>query len=129
MSRVAALQQWAADRTEELPGAYLDHPFGPEADIFKIRGKVFMLHSQLDGTPIVTLKAAPSDSEALREAFPEIAPGYHMNKRHWITLRPGASLTRQLVEDLVTESYLLVIEKALPKREWPVDPQTFGRAP
>ena len=49
-----------------------------------------------------------------------------MNKQHWITLHPGGNLQKQLVEDLVTESYLLVVEN-LPRAERPVDPATFGR--
>ena len=42
-------QQQAAARTNELPGAYLDHPFGPEWDVYKVRGKVFMLQAQVTG--------------------------------------------------------------------------------
>lgn len=111
----------------ELPGAYLEHPFGPEWDVFKVRGKVFMLQSDATGTPMVTVKSDPADSRMLRESYESITPGYHMNKKHWITLHPGGELDRQLVEDLVTESYLLVIEKNLPKSQWPVDPKTFGQ--
>ncbi len=48
-----------------------------------------------------------------------------MNKNHWITLNPGQTLTSQLVDDLVTESYLLVVEK-LPRARQPVDPNQFG---
>jgi len=48
-----------------------------------------------------------------------------MNKKHWITLAPGASIDPQLVEDLVTESYRLVVAK-LPKAKQPVNPKTFG---
>lgn len=120
------LQAYAAARAEELPGADLDHPFGPDWDVFKVRGKVFMLQTRATGQPIVTLKARPADGSALREAYSEITPGYHMNKRHWITLHPGGTLDASLVADLVTESYLLVVEK-LPKAERPVNPATFGR--
>ena len=42
-----------------------------------------------------------------------------MNKRHWITLAPGGSLTEQLVEELVTDSFKLVHE-TLPRAERPV---------
>lgn len=121
------IQQDAAARTQELPGAYLDHPFGPDWDVYKVRGKVFMLHTDITGEAIVVLKAAPADSATLREAHADITPGYHMNKRHWITLNPGESLDQQLVEDLVTESYLLVIETNLPRTEQPVDPHRFGQ--
>lgn len=123
------LQELAAARTNELPGAYLDHPFGPDWEVFKVRGKVFMLQTRVTGDPMVTLKATPADSATLREAYPDITPGYHMNKKHWITLHAGGNLDKQLVEDLVTESYLLVIEKNIPHGERPVDPQTFGQDP
>lgn len=127
MALDTTVQEWAAERVNELPGAYLEHPFGPEWDVFKVRGKVFMLQSDATGTPMVTVKSDPADSRMLRESYESITPGYHMNKKHWITLHPGGELDRQLVEDLVTESYLLVIEKNLPKSQWPVDPKTFGQ--
>jgi predicted DNA-binding protein (MmcQ/YjbR family) len=116
----------AAARADELPGAGLENPFGPEWDVYKVRGRVFLL-LPLDGTGRVTLKSDPDDAVALREAFPDIVPGYHMNKKHWITLTPGASLEEGLVTELVTESYLLVVEK-LPRAQRPVDPQLFGRS-
>ncbi|CAM3625404.1 MmcQ/YjbR family DNA-binding protein [Isoptericola cucumis] len=122
-----AIQERAAARTAELPGADLEHPFGPDWDVFTVRGRVFMLQTRVTGEPIVIVKARPADGAALREAFPEITPGYHMNKRHWITLNEGAGIDPQLVEDLVTESYLLVIEKNLPRAQRPVDPDTFGQ--
>lgn len=122
------IQEQAAARGLELPGAELTHPFGPEWDVYKVRGKVFMLQTALGDAPMVTLKASPRDSEALRAGYPQITPGYHMNKRHWVTLHPGPGLDRQMVKDLVTESYLLVIEKNVPKAAWPVDPEAFGRA-
>ena len=50
-----------------------------------------------------------------------------MNKQHWITLHPGGELDEGLVEDLVTESYLQVLEHSVPKSQWPVDPTTFGQ--
>ncbi|GAA1711272.1 hypothetical protein [Propioniferax innocua] len=38
-----------------------------------------------------------------------------------------STLDAQIVADLVTESYLLVIERNLPRSEWPVDPGSFGQ--
>jgi predicted DNA-binding protein (MmcQ/YjbR family) len=120
------LQERATRRADELPGAELTHPFGEEWDVHKVRGKVFMLQTGATGEPIVTLKARPDDSRRLREAFADVIPGYHMNKRHWISLKPGGGLDAALVDDLVTESYLLVVE-GLPKHLRPVDPTTFGQ--
>ncbi|HEY6429785.1 MAG TPA: MmcQ/YjbR family DNA-binding protein [Acidimicrobiales bacterium] len=120
------LQDQARERAQELPGAGLEHPFGPDWEVFKVRDKVFMLLTAITGEPIVIVKAAPEDGKALREQHEDITPGYHMNKQHWITLHPGGDLEKQLVDDVVTESYLLVVE-GLPHAKRPVDPATFGR--
>ena len=121
------LQRVAHERALELPGSYLDHPFGPDWDVYKVWAKVFMLQTRLGENPIVTLKAMPTVSELLRETYSQIRPGYHMNKRHWITVNPGEGIDEQLVRDLVTESYLLVVEK-LPRARRPVNPDTFGQS-
>lgn len=121
------LHEVAAARTSELPGAVLDHPFGPEIDVYKICGKLFMFLTWLGERPIITLKARPGDSEVLRRAYPDIIPGYHMNKKHWISVTAGGEVDAALLEDLVTESYLLVVE-GLPRAQRPVNPDTFGQA-
>ncbi|WP_314192476.1 MmcQ/YjbR family DNA-binding protein [uncultured Arthrobacter sp.] len=121
------LQKHARNRVQELPGVILEHPFGAEWDVFKVCGKVFMLLTDITGEPIVIVKADPEDGKALREQHEDITPGYHMNKEHWITLHPGGDLKKRLVDDLVTESYLLVVEN-LPYAKRPVDPQTFCRS-
>ena len=120
------LQEHARARVRELPGADLEHPFGPGWDVYKVRDKVFMLLTDVTGEPIVILKTDPEDGTVLREQHEGITTGYHMSKKHWITLHPGGNLQKHLVEDLVTESYLLVVEN-LPRAERPVDPATFGR--
>ncbi|WP_441327466.1 MmcQ/YjbR family DNA-binding protein [Kocuria sp.] len=124
----AQVQERAAARAEELPGSEMTHPFGPEWDVYKVRGKVFMLVTATTGKEMVNLKASPADSTSLRTMYPaEISPGYHMNKKHWITVTAGPNITPDLVDELVTESYLLVVEK-LPKAQRPVDPATFGQS-
>ena len=120
------LHEYARGRADELPGARLEHPFGPDWQVYKVRDKVFMLMTDVTGEPIVILKADPDDAKALRSAHDDITPGYHMNKQHWITLRPGGSIRKPLVDELVTESYLLVVEN-LPRAKRPVDPATYGR--
>ena len=113
-------------RARELPAMTLEFPFGPGADVFKVRGKMFMFLTEVAGERLVTLKALPSDSLALRDAHADITPGWHMNKRHWISLHPGGSLTAEMVEELVTESYRLVVA-TLPVSRRPVEPHAFGR--
>lgn len=121
------LQDVAREVAEELPASTMGHPFGPEYEVFKVKGKVFMLLTEVPGDPIVVLKSDPEDSEALRQEHSDITPGYHMNKRHWITLEPGQTVDTGLVRELVTESYRLVVA-GLPRAGQPVDPERFGRA-
>jgi predicted DNA-binding protein (MmcQ/YjbR family) len=123
----STLQKTAAERAQELPGAQLEHPFGPDWEVFKVRGKVFMLMTEAPGRPVVILKAEPGEARALREHNSHITPGYHMNKKHWITLEGGQGVDAKLVKDLVTDSYLLVVAH-LPKAEQPVDPHTYANA-
>jgi len=121
------LQKTAADCAEELPGARLEHPFGADWEVFKVRGKVFMLMTEVPGRPVVILKADPDEALALREHNSHITPGYHMNKKHWITLEGAEGVTETFVRELVTDSYRLVVAH-LPKAEQPVDPHTYGSA-
>ncbi|OLR93236.1 MmcQ/YjbR family DNA-binding protein [Actinokineospora bangkokensis] len=124
-----ALHRCARSRAEQLPAAVAEQPFGPGSQVYKVKGKVFVLLTELAGRPIVNVKCAPEDGVALRGAHADIVPGYHMNKRHWITLNPGGTLTEDLVEDLVTDSYLLVV-RTLPKAQRPIDPdaeQSYSR--
>ena len=69
------------------------------------------------------IKAEPEDCQALQQQYPFIAPGYHMNKRHWVSVYPHADLHERLVEELVTDSYRLVVEK-LPRGRRPIDPSS-----
>lgn len=120
------LHALAEQRAEELVGAHLTQPFGPGADVYKVAGKVFLLITDVHGVPIVNVKITPEDGIALREAHASIRPGWHMNKRHWISIYPGDDIDEALVTDLVTESYLLVIEN-LPRAKRPIDPAEFDR--
>ena len=96
-----------------LPGAVAERPF-PDPDVvtFKVGGKIFAI-TRFEGT--VSLKCDPDLAEQLRVSYPEIKPGYHLNKRHWNTITLDGSLPDQLVRDLVEDSYDLVVS-ALPKR-------------
>ncbi|MPY48116.1 MmcQ/YjbR family DNA-binding protein [Streptomyces acidicola] len=120
------LQKIASDHTAELPGTDQEHRFDPDWELHKGGGKVFMLMTEMPGRPVVILKADPDDATALREQYADITPGYHMNKRHWITMEGGDTIDDKLVKELVTDSYRLVVG-GLPKSKQPVDPRTHNR--
>ena len=92
-------------------GAAETFPFGPNTSVFKVAGKMFAL-SQLAATPLaVSLKCEPSLAEALRVAHAAVLPGYHLNKQHWNTVIVDGSLPEQMIEDMIEDSYDLVVSK------------------
>lgn len=100
------------------PQAVEEFPFDTVTLVVKVCGKMFCLVST-DRTPLqLNLKCLPEKAEVLREQFPTIIPGYHMNKRHWNTLILDGSLPDDLVFSLVDESYRLVLN-GLPKSRRP----------
>ncbi|WP_166974436.1 MmcQ/YjbR family DNA-binding protein [Brevibacterium atlanticum] len=126
----ATVLRLAHEQAMQYPSVDIDHPFGPENSVYKVRGKMFMMAYRLRGVPSINLKIDPLDGEVLRDAYAEITPGYHMNKKHWITVaggaeEPGDRFDSDLLHDLVLESYCLVVAK-MPKKDRPVDPVTFG---
>lgn len=94
-----------------LPQATETFPFGEEMSVFKTsgNGKIFAL-SALGGQPFsVSLKCDPEESRALREEFSRhIMPGYHLNKKHWITIVLDDFTEDELVRELIRDSHALV---------------------
>ncbi len=99
-----------------LMGAECSQPFGPGVDVYKAFEKIFLLCSQHQGQQIVTFKCAPANSITLRDIRPSIKPGYHMNKKHWISIYPGDEIHAELVKNLVEDSYDLIL-KTIPKKK------------
>ena len=93
-----------------LPQAEETFPFGEETSVFKTtgNGKIFAL-VPFGAEPLsISLKVDPSDSVALRDEFEAITPGYHLNKKHWITVRLDGTVPDDLVEALIRGSHALV---------------------
>jgi predicted DNA-binding protein (MmcQ/YjbR family) len=90
-------------------GAAETFPFDAETSVFKVGGKIFAI-SALDARPLsVSLKCEPELAERLREAHEEVTPGWHLNKRHWNTVRLDGALPDQMVADMVEDSYDLIV--------------------
>jgi len=91
-----------------LPGAVETFPFHPETSVFKVGGKVFAL-SRLTATPLqVSLKCEPLLGESLRDSYEAIVPGYHLNKKHWLTITVGGDAPDPMIRDLIEDSFDLV---------------------
>ena len=94
-----------------LNGSKSSKPFGPEALVFKVMDKMFALVSQETETSRVTLKCDPVDAVVLVSQFKAVVPGYHMNKKHWITVSLTGDLPNDMMLDLASQSYERVVSQ------------------
>ena len=105
------LHNLASQTALKLPEVSVSQPFGDGFDVFKVMDKVFMLSFHLEGQAAINLKVIPDDGAMLRDIYPYIRAGWHMNKQHWITVYEDEHLNATLVQDLIRDSYDLVVSK------------------
>jgi predicted DNA-binding protein (MmcQ/YjbR family) len=100
-----SLRSWCLGR----PEAVEEFPFTPRVSVFKVGGKMFAL-SDLHARPLkVSVKCDPELADQLRSSYEAVAPGYHLNKRHWNTVTLDGSLPDQKLRDMIEDSYDLVV--------------------
>ena len=105
------------------PEASLDYPFGEEVSVFKVKNKMFATLAlgkmgKDDGEKQdwwLNLKCEPDEAIMLRDIFPAIIPGYHMNKRLWNTVILDGSIPQGEVERMIDNSFKLVVSKMTKK--------------
>ncbi len=97
------------------PEAIEDFPFGPRVAVMKVHSKMFATLVEDEEGISMNLKCDPHEALILRDIFPAVKPGYHMNKRHWNTLILDGSIPRGEIERMVDNSYALVV-RGLPRK-------------
>ena len=90
------------------PGVTECFPFDETTLVFKVMGKMFALTDTEDPFAL-NLKCDPDRAIQLREQYPAIIPGYHMNKQHWNTIRIDGSVNDDLLYELIDHSYNLIV--------------------
>ena len=83
-------------------------PFDQNTLVFKVGGKIFAL-TDISEFKSINLKCNPEKAIILREQFSGIQPGFHMNKKHWNTIRFFDDVDDNLIRDLIDHSYDLVL--------------------
>ncbi|WP_449372600.1 MmcQ/YjbR family DNA-binding protein [Arthrobacter psychrolactophilus] len=100
------LQQHARDIAASLEDVTSGRPFTEHLEVWKVHGKVFLMVTDDDPKlQIITVKADPLRGDALRRDFDTITIGHYLNKQHWISIGPGVGITKELIGDLVHDSY------------------------
>mgnify|MGYP003482979823 FL=1 len=98
-----------------LPQVTEDFPFDETTLVFRIGGKIFAM-LDLENTEWFVLKCQPEYAIELRERYPDIAPAWHMNKKHWNQLNLYGNLPDDLVQALIQHSYDEVVKKMSKKQ-------------
>ncbi len=98
------------------PGSAEDYPFGDEVAVFKVAGKMFALVPLAESPASVSLKCDPGLAADLRQKYPAVTPGYHLNKRHWNTVTLDGTVPEEELLDLIDHSHQLVVA-TLPRGE------------
>jgi predicted DNA-binding protein (MmcQ/YjbR family) len=91
-------------------GADESFPFGDDTLVFKVNGKIFALVN-LDGDLSINLKCDPVLAIDIREKYSSVTPGYHMNKKHWNTIRLDGNVPDKEVFLWIDHSYNLIIKR------------------
>lgn len=109
---IETLQEYCLSK----PGAEETLPFGPDTLVYKVNGKIFLLVG-LDQDPLqFNVKCDPDKVQELREEYPCVLPGYHMNKKHWNTIVVDGSVSTSQLKEWIDWSYDLVKGKPKSKK-------------
>lgn len=108
------------------PQTLLYYPFGDEVKVFKVNNKMFATLSfgkgnekdtdgKMAGHYCINLKCDPEEAVMLRDIFPSIIAGYHMNKAQWNTVILDGSIPQGELERMMDNSFALVVSKMTKK--------------
>ncbi|MEE4244487.1 MAG: MmcQ/YjbR family DNA-binding protein [Kangiellaceae bacterium] len=105
--QVARVKQYLLDK----PFTIEDYPFGPDVMVPRVKTKMFATLSPGKDSDYywLNLKCEPTEALMLRDIFPSIMPGYHMNKTHWNTVVLDGSVPMSEIERMIDNSFMLVV--------------------
>jgi len=104
-----------------FPAAYEDYPFDEMTEAWatmrhRTNKKIFAMVYEREGKSYITLKCDPLEADFLRQAFADVAPGYHMNKTHWNTITLGGDVPIEELKHMIGRSYDLIKPKTKARR-------------
>ena len=104
-----------------LPGVCEKMPFDKAASdydrnlmVFTVGEKWFCLVN-IEVFDFCTLKLDPERARELQNAQPGIRPGWHMNKRHWISADLNGDVPDSMIRDLLRASHACTLA-SLPRK-------------
>lgn len=112
--------EWVGAVCLGLPDATTDQPFGPGSRVYRVRGRVFALTMHVAHVcphPLLNLKAQPEEMALLLANHDFLRPGWHMNKKHWLSVELSPTVDREFVTELIEDSYDAVLARGRKPRD------------
>ena len=113
--------EWLDEYLMSMPGAKKDFKAEWGWQRYTVRGKMFAAvcapgpeHKVYGGHELVNLKCGALLAEGFRGQYPEVLPGFYMDKQTWVAALLDGNLPDDVLMSLCDLSYRLVVEK-LPK--------------
>lgn len=92
-------------------------PFGDDVHVFRVKNKMYALVGWRNDLMMLNLKCDPDESVALRDIFPAITEGYHMDKKHWVSIYFDNTVPKGEILRIIDNSFLLVVSKMNKKEQ------------
>lgn len=100
---------------EKMPFEKATSDYDRNLLVFYVAEKWFCFVN-IDVFDFCNIKCDSQQIEDLQERYEGIAPGYHMNKKHWISVYFNKDVPESVIKALVKQSYDMVVA-SLPKKE------------
>lgn len=91
------------------PGTTEELPFDDVTLVYKVMGKIFAIAGIRDN--FINLKCDPDYALELRAQYEEVTPGYHMNKKHWISVDYTGTVSKRELCQWIDNSYNLIVAR------------------
>ncbi len=93
------------------PGTEEDYKVEWDAIRYRVCEKIYaMVGNDPAGEPIISMKLNPEYSLELRERYyPDIIPGYHLNKQHWSSLYLKGNVPEVVLKQMLDQAHELIV--------------------
>ena len=102
-------------------GAYVDHPFGPDSDIIKVKKRIFAQLFSLNGTPMITVNGDAVTNDFYRKIYPDLVRrGYHcppVQQPYFNTVDLSGDIPDNDLLAMIDSSYKYVVGKLTKKAQ------------
>lgn len=115
--------EWLDEYLLSKPGVTKDYKSEWEWWRYQVGGKLFaaslcpgaQYQADYAGKDLLTLKCDPMCAELYRKQYPEVLPGFYIDKRCWNSIDLGGTIPDELLRQMCDDSYRLVFEKLTKK--------------